>query len=254
WQPLPRGNRVGVVSITGARRVLAADAAGHLGGGIVWRAVGDKMVECFGPYRVDAGHDPEIAEALFEACVGAIARSQFLGLLNRFPGADLPQGHFESLGSLQIRQEDGSAVEIQTRFRLLGEDPGCAVWAHPQLHDFLRGEYQRLALPRQLYAAQHEGERRQPHTVLSAECERPRRLVTLRPIAIGADLVQTLAEHLDLFGREGLFNILFELDLGEAWQADCVPALLAHGLAPRLVLPYAGGADLVIFQLPLPRP
>jgi anti-sigma regulatory factor (Ser/Thr protein kinase) len=232
---------------------VAVDAGGNLGGGIVWYAAGEKTVECFGPYRVDTGHGADLAEALFEACVGAIARSRFLGLLNRFPGADLPEGHFESLGSLQIRQEDGSAVAIETRFRLLGEDPGSAVWTHPRLHDFLRREYRRLALPRQIHAAQNEGERRQPHTVLSAECERPRSLVTLRPIAIGADLAQTLAGHLALFGREGLSNILFELDLGQAWQSACVPALLEHGFEPRLVLPYAGSADLVIFQFPLPR-
>jgi hypothetical protein len=38
------------------------------------------------------------------------------------------------------------------------------------------------------------------------------------------------------------------VDLGQAWQADFAPALLQNGFLARLVLPYAGEGDLVLFQ------
>lgn len=248
------GKLVDMVASGEYEAAVAVDRQGAVGGGILWTPLGDRMVECFGPYRVDGGREADVAEALLDACIGAVARSRALGLLNRFPGPDLPGHHFERLGALAIRREDGSVTEVPTRFRLLGEDLGCVVWCHARLEEFVRQEYSRLVLPRQITPTGHEGEARPPHSVLSAECERPHGFVTLRPIARGADFAQTLASHVALFAREGLPNVFFELDLGQAWQSDFVPALLDQGFQPKLLLPYAGRGDLVCFQLLPPCP
>ena len=71
---------------------------------------------------------------------------------------------------------------------------------------------------------------------------------TLHPVWPGADMETNVAQHLKLLTQEGLRNIFFRVDLGQAWQADFAPALLQNGFLARLVLPYAGEGDLVVFQ------
>ena len=44
------------------------------------------------------------------------------------------------------------------------------------------------------------------------------------------------------------YHLFFEMDAARAWHTDFTPSLLANGFTPRLVLPYAGEGDLVIFQ------
>jgi hypothetical protein len=48
--------------------------------------------------------------------------------------------------------------------------------------------------------------------------------------------------------KEGITNILFEMDLGKSWQCHFTQPLLETGFEPRLVLPYAGRGDLIVFQ------
>jgi hypothetical protein len=85
--------------------------------------------------------------------------------------------------------------------------------------------------------------------VLSAEFDRSQKIVTLRPIHPGADADKNMANHLKLFVEESLRSVFFEMDLAQPWQTEFTPALLKNGFTPRLVLPYAGQGDLVIFQL-----
>ena len=87
------------------------------------------------------------------------------------------------------------------------------------------------------------------HSVLSAEFDRLQGRVTLRPMWPGADAEENIERHVRLVVGEKILNIHFAVDLGQAWQAVFIPGLLARGFEPRLVLPYAGKADLVIFQL-----
>ncbi|MEW5725974.1 MAG: hypothetical protein AB1896_22895, partial [Thermodesulfobacteriota bacterium] len=91
-------------------------------------------------------------------------------------------------------------------------------------------------------------------SVLSTELDRPQGLATLRPLVFGRDAADNLAAHLDLFHQEGLAGVFFEMDLDRAWQAGFTPALLGLGFTPRLVIPYAGRGDLVVFQLEIRNP
>jgi hypothetical protein len=42
--------------------------------------------------------------------------------------------------------------------------------------------------------------------------------------------------------------IFFEMDLKESWQSHFTPALLKNGFEPKIVVPYGGRGDLLIFQ------
>ena len=238
-----------VVDMIGAGEYQAAivvGAKGQIGGAILWHWAGQKTVECFGPYVFDT--IPEIANTLLESCLGAIAKTRAVCLINRLPTPDLPQEHFEALGTLTLFNRDG-APESTTYLRHLQEDEGSMMWAHPDLEEFLRHEYRRHILPRDIVVVKNEMEARPPFSVLSTEIDRMQNQVTLRPIWTGSDAGDNLRRHINLLQQEKLANVFFEMDLGESWQTDFTPALLECGFVPRLVLPYAGKGDLVIFQL-----
>ena len=64
----------------------------------------------------------------------------------------------------------------------------------------------------------------------------------------GMDMAENLSRHLQLFAEEKLSNIFFSIDLAFPWQNLMIPDLLAQKFTPRLLLPYGGKSDLVIFQ------
>jgi len=229
--------------------LLALGSKGRIGGGIVWHWSGVNTVECFGPYLFNQNPDSSMANDLLDACLGAIARTHAVGLINRYPTEDLPQEHFEPLGSLTIFNQDGATTSLTSHFRQMREDPGTSVWSNAELESFLRSEYARLVLPREIRLVKHLGEKKSPFSVLSAHFDRSQRMVTLRPIQSGADSEENVANHLILFAKESLRCVFFEMDLALPWQTEFTPALLKNGFAPRLLLPYAGLGDLVIFQL-----
>ena len=129
------------------------------------------------------------------------------------------------------------------------EDTGCVVWGHPDLSGFLQREYRRLVFPREIKPVYSDGETVEPFSVLSSEMDRGLGRATIRPLWPGADSDENLAGHVDLFRREALNAIFFEMDLGLSWQAEFTPGLLKLGFIPRMILPYAGTGDFVIFEL-----
>jgi hypothetical protein len=133
-------------------------------------------------------------------------------------------------------------------FRQLHEDLGCQVWAHPVLEDFLRAEYRRLFFAREIRSTRYGGEQRPAHSVFAPQFDRTNRQVTLRAIWDGADASENLSQHLKVLKAERLPNIFFEVDLGHAWQANLSQILIDSGFRPRLILPYGGEADVVVFQ------
>ncbi|MBI5569010.1 MAG: hypothetical protein HY914_03610 [Desulfomonile tiedjei] len=234
---------------SGEYRVLVvADRAGHIGGGLVWRREGARLVECFGPYVFNQPHGSAMAKELLDACIGAIARSKVVGLINRAPTPEFPTEYFERLGSLVLCETDGTEVELEAYYRELEEDLGSTVWTHPSLEAFLSAEYRRLVFPREIRSVTDEGETEWPCSVISAEVDRGQRRVTLRPGWRGRDCGEVVAAHAELFGAEGIPCIFFEVDLGKPWHAHFVPALLKSRFQPRLVLPWGGKGDLVVFQ------
>ncbi len=229
--------------------LAAVGNAGEIGGAIFWRRVGENTVECFGPYVFNQDPASNIAEELVEGCIGAVARTQAVGIINTRPTPEFSRRHFELLGTLDDYAPDGSCAPVEAWFRLLREDTGSTVWVHPGLDAFVRREYARLVLPREIRIDQPSGETLPRHSVLSAEFDRLQGRVTLRPMWPGADAEENIQRHVRLVAGEKILNIHFAVDLGQAWQTVFIPGLLARGFEPRFVLPYAGKADLVVFQL-----
>jgi hypothetical protein len=62
------------------------------------------------------------------------------------------------------------------------------------------------------------------------------------------DARKNLLAHLALFRQEGLAGVFFEMDLGLPWHAEFTAPLLDTGFSPRLVIPYGGDGDILVFQ------
>ena len=212
-------------------------------------------MECGGPYTLSPQPAERMAVDLLESCINAIARTpHVLGLISRLAPRSLPLAHFEYLGSLSVRDESGAAVELPAYFRLMHEDTGTFSWSHRCLDSFLREQYQRLVLPREIRLIEPGGETQSRFSVLSAEIDRLRKEAILRPVLPGSDQEENLRNHVDLLQRDGSLNIFGILDLAHPHEAEFMPALLACGFKPRLIVPYGGDGDWVVLQLSDGRP
>lgn len=230
------------------RALIVQDSAGVIVGAILSRSLTDRIVEVFSPCVFSSIREREIAEMLVDGCVSGTARTRAVGLVNLtgfLPGV---QTGFEPLGSLTYRSPEGSRLIGQASFRLLHEDPGAQVWTHGALTEYLRGEYQRLFLARDIRLVSDLGAARAGRSIFATEMRRERSEAYLRPLWPGDDLAENLAKHVALCKRESLGNITFALDLGVSWQASLVPVLLANRFEPRVIVPFAGQSDLVLFQ------
>ncbi len=236
------------------RILVAVSPSGEIGGGILWRWEGLKTVELFGPYIFHEKTNPDMARQLMDGCIGNVARTSALVMINRMPSADLPAGYLEPLGTINMLGADGSPQKLTVYFREMHEDMGAVAWAHPELLAFLEEEYRRLYFPREIRPVSTDGEAGESNSVLSAEMDRRFNRVTLRPIWPGSDRLENLKNHLDLMAHEGLRLVLFEMDLGSSWQADFTPDLLKLGFTPQIILPHAGSGDLLIFELHIEQP
>ena len=236
------------------RLLIAVNPAGEIGGGIVWRWEGLKTVELFGPYIFHERTHSDMARQLMDGCIGSVARTSALILINRMPSAELPEGYLEPLGTISMLGADGAAQELTVYFREMHEEMGAVAWAHPELLAFLEREYRRLYFPREIRPVSPDGEADDSNSVLSAEMDRRFNRGTLRPIWPGADRLENLKNHLNLMAHEGLRSVFFEMDLGSSWQADFTPDLLKLGFTPQMILPHTGTGDLLIFELQIEQP
>lgn len=225
--------------------LLAYNSKKQVLGGIAWRQEYEKTIECFGPYLFRDSR--EAAEALLEGFLEQVGRTKAPGVLSRClaPGPAVER-HFERLGTADFYASGANPVQRTAHYRQLCEDTGSRVWAHPDLAVFLKEEYRRLFLPREVREVKNMGEHAGPCSVFC--CDFDQGEVTLRPLAAGADAEVNLARHLKLFAGENIKNIYFELDLGEEWHAQLTPALSSSGFQPCFILPHAGKGDLVLFQ------
>jgi len=243
------GKVVDMVAGGEVQALVAKGPTGQMGGGVFWHWLGAKTVECFGPYVFSQAPDSPMPRDLIEGCLGAIARTHAVGLINRMATEAFPRDHFERLGELTVRDPDGSTRVITAHFRQMHEDMGSSVWAHADLVPFLKEQYGRLVLPRDVLTVSDQGEAMPPYSVLSAEFERSQDRVTLRLLRPGKDMDENLTNHLRVFAKESIHNVFFEMDVAQPWQAGFTPALLTKGFRPRLILPYGGDeGDLVVFQ------
>jgi hypothetical protein len=225
--------------------LVAVDKVGHIGGGLLWRWEGTKLVVSFGPYLLSPDKG-ETAVALVEACIGAIARKNAIGMIARHTTSSLPEEYFEFLGTLKDPENTPPFQPVY--YRHLEEDLGASVWCHPELNSFLKDFYARLDFAREIRFIGEAGEYEAPNCVIFTELDKQASRATLHPIWWGEDAPDVIARHIDLLSEEGFGQILFEMDNGQAWQCYFTEALLKAGFEPRLVMPYAATGDLIVFQ------
>ncbi|MDP2849407.1 MAG: ATP-binding protein [Humidesulfovibrio sp.] len=238
--------------------LLAQDATGKPAGLLCWRASGPKSVVFSGPYVFDAAPDrvlaKETARLLAERFLSAVARTEAVCAFSERPTSDVPEGWFESLGSLTLRGEDGEGESPQAAlFRHLREDVGGAVWCHPDLTPFLERQYNLLAFSRDILKAEPtQTHHTTEHSLLATSLDRRRGLAILRPLLDGQDFATNLAAHVSALKEQAQEgpppDILLHLDLSEPWQAALYPAIRGCGFEPRLILPHAGASDLLVCQ------
>lgn len=227
--------------------VVAVDEKEAVVGAALWHERTDKAFESFGPYI--AGEEAAAcAGDLVEAVVSRLAKTRAVCLLSRWMTSATPDGSFERLGDIELLDAQGRIHSVPVVYRLLREDAGCRIWTPAELEPFLRAEYDRLYFAREMVIARIEGEQRAMHSVFAARIDRLRRSATLTAVMDGRDAQENLLRQIAACERENMPNIFFELDLATAWQAALAPALINNGFIPKLVMPYAGHADIVLFQ------
>jgi hypothetical protein len=224
------------------------DRTGTIGGGIIWSWENDKLVEFFGPYVLNQPETSLIPTQLVEHMIASIARTTVVGLITRSPSPQLPTEYFEPLGNLSLVQPGQDTCELSSYYRHLQEDSGTSVWAHTLVKEFLVAEYSRHVFAREIKLVTDEGEENAPKSVIATELDKSAGKATLKPVWWGNDNLRLIQAYVRTLLKENLFNIFFEMDLGRAWECHFTPSLIDAGFIPRLVLPYAGASDILIFQ------
>jgi len=204
---------------------VALDAASRPAGLICWHPLGERGIAFNGPYVFAASDRARIARLLTEAFLEGVARSKAICALSERPTEDLPPEYFDLLGTLD-HCESGRVTAKPAYYRLLAEDTGAAVFAHPDMEAFLREQYERLAFFRDILPATSAGEAVPEHSVLSTTTDQNRGLAGLWPLYPGRDMAANLGEHAAVLIKRSLPTILVHLDLSLAWQAAMAPDLI----------------------------
>lgn len=239
------GKVVNMVSSSEYNAALAIDGKGNVGAGVLWRQMG-KMVEFYGPYLF--AKQAGLAQAVTDAALAKLASTKAVCMVSMQPTADIPQGYFEILGDIMFQKPDSRQVQQRVLYRQLDEDNGAVVYANPALHPFLQDCYNRLILPRTIIPADNAGENLPKRSAFSVALDWHQHQAVLSKLAVGQDAKNNLSEHVAFLRSEGVPNIFFQLDAGKNEEAILAPALLASGFVPRLVLPWGGKGDVVLFQ------
>jgi hypothetical protein len=234
--------------------LIAAGPAGEIIGGMLWHLKSDRTVEAVGPYVFGGSDSGRIAGSLIEACISEAGKTSGVAMICHPPAVGPFSEYFEFLGDMDRYSAAGGMVRQPSWFRLMHEDMGCVAWTPAELEAYLRQTYGRLFLPREIRKLGNDGENQSAHSVLSTQIDRTRSQVDLDILWPGLDIEDNLIRHLELFGNEGIRNVVFEIDLGCAWKSAVIPCLLRNGFRPVLVLPYAGEGDILLFQLVLCTP
>jgi len=228
--------------------VVAADAAGRLAGALFWTSAGPRMAGLWGPFLFQ---DPpvEAAALLVDTAVSAMARTPLQGLIARCPTGALPTRTMEPLGSIEVSLPDGTSRTVEARYRQLEEDTGGVAHVHSSVEAFVRDRFRRLAFGRIVRVVPDSPHGSGGGTAFATEIDRGTGLARLTPLWLGADVLETLRGLVDALAAGGIRRPLAEIDLGEPGHAGFAPAFLEAGFVPRLVLPWAGTGDLLLFQL-----
>lgn len=228
--------------------VAALDAASRPAGLMCWTRSGEKGLSFSGPFVFTRPGDSEqVARLLTDRFLETVAREGVEIVFSERATPDTPAGYFEPLGSLTLFGQAGT-TEQPVLFRHLREDDGATVWSHPEIEGFLRDQYDRLAMYRDVLQAQPAVEYEHTASLVSTMVERGKSLAVLKPLLDGANMAENLAGHVCALREKNIANILYYMDLSRSWEAALSPALLAAGFKPRLILPNAGRSDVAVFQ------
>ena len=228
--------------------VLALDAAGHPAGLLCWARSGEKGLSFSGPFVfVPPADAPQVACLLTDTFLGTVARENVEIVFSERATQDTPDGYFEALGSLTLFGPAGQS-EQPVLYRHLREDVGETVWADPALEEFLRGAYDRLAMCRDVLPAHPPASFERKRSLLSTMMDTGKNLAVLRPLLDGEDFAANLAGHVHALADKGILNILFYMDLSQAWEASLARLVMDAGFRPRLVLPCTSRSDVAVLQ------
>jgi hypothetical protein len=228
--------------------VTAVDARGECVGGVLFRFLTARIVEVFGPHVFYQDREAEIASILIDACIARTARTKAIGLANLTGMPSSIQSQFELLGSFRYYLDDDKTFIRPWYYRHLHEDPGCPVFTDAILKDYLEREYGRLFLAREIREVRDQGEMRSGTSIFSTEMRRYGSMAIMRPLWPGADLDANLKRHLHFLNEETIKNISFSLDMGVSWHTSLTTVLINNNFRPALIIPFAGQADVLIFQ------
>ena len=182
---------------------------------------------------------------LLDAALAKMARGQTICLVNIEPAEEMPSGYFDVLG---ILANDGPECQKSVLYRQLAEDQGTVAYILDCLHQFLQETYTRLALPRHIQLVHQAGERQAESSALSTVIDWELRQASLAILAPGGNIKENLNNHVTFLREQGISRILFQLDLGQAAEALLGQEILAAGFEPRLVLPWGGTGDILLFR------
>ncbi len=228
--------------------LVAVDTIGQTAGLVTWSPCSDRAIFFSGPFVFAAGAQrADVARLLLDGMLMALARTPYVIMLSFRATADLTPGYFEPLGSLQARAEAGCGQQPVV-FRHLHEDAGLAVWCSPRLETFLRQSYERLDMFRDLLPVEEPPVRTRNESLLGTGLDRQRDLAEVQPFLDGRDMARNLAAHVVAIRNKGIGRILYYMDLSRPWEAALAGDLMHAGFVPKLVLPYAGQADKVVWQ------
>ena len=146
----------------GALGALLASAGQTLVGGVFWRRLSESTIELYGPYLLFPDSDDALLTRLLDEAVGRISRSGARALLRRQGALPGYERFFDFLGELELASPSapGETLVWPHYYKQLREESGGVVYAEPRFAEFLRAEYDRLFLPRQLARNERGGRRR----------------------------------------------------------------------------------------------
>ncbi len=229
--------------------VVAADAVGRLAGALFWLPAGARMAGLFGPFLFQDPPVEGVASLLLDAVVGSLARTGLEGLIARSPTSALPSRAMEPLGTFEVPLADGTARTVEARYRQLDEDPGGVAHVHPSVEAFVRDSFRQLSFGRVVRVVPGSPPSGDGGTAFATEVDRVAGQARLTPLWLGSDAREMLRGLVDALAADSFRRPLAELDLGEPSHAGFAPALLEAGFVPRLILPWAGNGDVLLFQL-----
>ncbi len=232
----------------GHLKALLVTSGDWIVGGVLWRPLTDSCLELYGPYMFNDDQDDLGLTMLLDEAVGRISRSSWSGIVRRQGPLAGHERFFDFLGELELTGNSGIAGNCTYYYRQLKEDSGGVVYCSGSLMTFLREEYDRLCLPRQVRETVVENSRLRDASVLSVELEYARSLAVIRPLCAGKDMAANLAAHIELLTGDGICNFQVEINTGLSEDTLFAAALEETGFVPRLLIPDAGQGDLVIYD------